>query len=234
MAYEPELIVFDMEGTIFQKNFEDSKGRKATNAWQIFADELGEEVQKARRVSYERWKNGDISYLTWIETTARLHQRYGLDKEFFDTVIESVPYRDGVGDALQVFQDLGIRTAIVTGGLHAQANRVKQDYAVDHVFAACEYYWSDTGELDDWNILPAGHHGKRVFVEQLAENYGIKPQSIAFVGDGPNDVPLAEFADGPTVAVDAHPALRDVADIHIDTDAVQNTFHAVQEIVLQS
>lgn len=215
----PELVVFDMEGTLFKKVFKDEEGHTATSAWTLLAHHLGEDALAEEEATKQKWENGEYaSYIAWVEDTIRIHQKYGLDRTYFEQLIKSVEYRDGVADVFAALNDAGVRTAVVTGGFKAQAERVQRDFGVNHILAACEYYWADDGTMDGYNILPSDHQGKQAFVDQLLDTYGITRDDVAFVGDGANDVPIAMYAGGPTLAIDGAEELRDVADASISTD----------------
>ncbi|MBT3407020.1 HAD-IB family phosphatase [Candidatus Woesearchaeota archaeon] len=188
-----KLVFFDMEGTIFKKVYKDAKGNTAPSAWCLLAEHLGEQALKDEEINKDKWNNKEYAgYVEWMEDTIRIHKKYGLDKEFFENVINQIEYHPGVKETFLELKKRGIRTSLISGGFKAQSDRAQKDLKINHAFAACEYFWDDDGKLLHWNLLPCDYEGKADFMELIIKEHGLKKNECAFVGDGKNDIFLAK------------------------------------------
>jgi phosphoserine phosphatase len=205
------LIFFDMEGTIFRKCVEAGDTQVAPSSWFTIAQHLGDQACAEEKATQEKWNNGKYTgYLEWMEDTIRIHAKYDLRREVFFRILEAVQFMPGVHEVFKSVHDAGIHTALVTGGFKHQANQAAKALRIKHVFAGCEYFWDDQGILTHWNLLPADYHGKVDFMRSLSKDYGYSLEELAFVGDGQNDIHLAE-AVGVSIAFNGHETLREAA-----------------------
>jgi phosphoserine phosphatase len=217
-----KLIFFDMEGTIFKKSYKDSKGNTAPSAWTLVAQHLGKEAFEEEESTKNKWNSkGYAGYVEWMEDTIRIHKKYGLTKDFFDKVMSSIQYYKGVRYVFKEIQKRKIRTAIISGGFKAQADRALRDLKINHAFAACEYLWDKNGRLVHWNLLPCDFEGKLDFMKLIMKEHGLKDKDCAFVGDGRNDIPLAR-AVSISVAFNAAPELKKVSTHSVESDDFQD------------
>jgi phosphoserine phosphatase len=188
-----KLIFFDMEGTLFKKVIEFTKGNTAPSAWTLLAQHLGENALKEEEKTKEKWTAGKYSgYVEWMEETIEIHKKYNLTKSFFDKVMKSIEYHPGVKKTFEELEKRGYKTALISGGFKAQADRAQMDLKINHSFAACEYFWDKKGKLLHWNLLPCDYAGKVDFMKLIMREHGLLPEECAFVGDGKNDVDLAK------------------------------------------
>ena len=119
-----KLIFFDMEGTLFRKAVHDVRGNVAPSAWGMLAQQLGPEGAREESASVDKWNAGRYSgYVEWMEDTIRIHQKYGVTRQLFDSVMAGIDYHPGVDEVFQQLRARGIRTALVSGGFKAQADR---------------------------------------------------------------------------------------------------------------
>ena len=127
-----------------------------------------------------------------MDDTIRIHKKYGLKKDLFDQVINSVEFQPGVKETFNELKKRGLKTGIICGGFKASATRAKKELKIDHAFAACEYLWDEKGNILHWNTMPCDYEGKIDFMKLIIKEHGLTPDECAFVGDGRNDVPLAK------------------------------------------
>ena len=187
-----KLVFFDMEGTLFRKAKHDVRGNVAPSAWGMLAKQLGPDGEREESESVDKWNAGQYSgYVEWMEETIRIHQKYGVTKTIFDSVMAGIDYHPGVHEVFEQLRSRGIRTALVSGGFKAQADRALVDLRIDHAFAACEYFWDDDGQLLHWNLLPCDYEGKLDFMQLIMKEHGLSANECAFVGDGRNDIHFA-------------------------------------------
>lgn len=222
-----KLIFFDMEGTIFKKVIEFSKGNTCPSAWTLLAQHLGEKALKEEEETKDKWNNGEYSgYVEWMEDTIKIHKKYNLKKDFFDKVMNSAEYHNGVKETFKELAKRGYKTALISGGFKAQADRAQKDLKINHSFAACEYFWDEKGNLVHYNLLPCDYEGKVNFVKLIMKEHGVSPEECAFVGDGINDVFLAKEV-GIGIAFNGHAELQKVAKHSINQSKGKEDFKEI-------
>jgi phosphoserine phosphatase len=223
----PKLVFFDMEGTLFLKAEDYGRGNTAPSAWGMISKHLGSKASAEEMKTRVKWTSGGYhGYVEWMEDTIRIYQKYGLDRKFFASVLESIEYHDGVAEVFAALRKRGIKTALVSGGFKAQADKAAVDLKIDHVFAACEFYWDEKGKLAWWNLLPCDYEGKADFMKLIMHEHGLKPGECAFVGDGKNDIALAK-AVGLSIAFNGDPALQKACTHAINQSAGREDFRAL-------
>jgi len=89
------------------------------------------------------------------------------------------------------------------------------DLRISHAFAACEYFFDEGGTLKHYNLIPCDFEGKLDFVRLMLRELGLGMSDWVFVGDGPNDVGLAQSAPV-SIGYLADPKLRQVATYAIE------------------
>lgn len=222
-----KLIFFDMEGTIFQKASKVGKGKIAPSAWTKLAEHLGPKALEEEDWTKEKWNNNEYAgYVEWMEDTIRVHKKYGLKKDFFDKVMQSIKYHPGVKETFRTLKKKGFRTALISGGFKAQADRALKDLKIDHAFAACEYLWDEKGNLVHWNLLPCDYEGKLDFMKLIMKEHGLKKSECAFVGDGKNDNPFAK-AVRLSIAFNGAPELQKVCTHSINQKKGREDFRTI-------
>jgi len=226
-----KLIFFDMEGTLFRKAYKDSKGNTAPSAWSLLAEHLGPEAAKEEDRTKEKWNSGEYAgYVEWMEDTISVHKKYGLTRDFFEKVMAGIDYHPGVVETFDVLRKKGYKTALISGGFKAQADRALKDLKINHAFAACEYLWGDDGELVHWNLLPCDYEGKLDFMNLIMKEHGLTREECAFVGDGRNDVPFAKAVDL-SIAFNGAQELQDVCSHSVNQEEGKEDFRAVLEFL---
>lgn len=226
MAEGLKLIFFDMEGTIFRKAVPSNKTGVAPSAWVAIAEHLGEDALKEERETQDKYKLGQYSgYVEWMEETILIHQKYGLTEKSFCNILNCIEYTPGVHDVFNKINSRSIPTCLISGGFKYQADKAVKDLKIKHSFVACEYFWHHSGYLYHWNLLPADKKGKVDFMRLLMSEYGVTKNNCAFIGDGENDVPIAQEV-GISIAFNAQEELKKVATFVIDQNG-QEDFKAV-------
>lgn len=214
---EIKLVVFDQDGVLYDVG---NKGKLNDDltTWQQIAQTIGKLEQDARL--YQQWAEGEFdSYLEWTEASVKMHHRGGLTEEKYFSVINNLPYMAQAKKTVAELKKRGYLTAIISGGYRKQAIRAKLDLEIDYIFAACEYIF-DEEQLRDWVLTPCGYYGKVEFLKALIKDLGLNLQQCAAVGDGFNDVPLAE-AVGLSIAFNAEHTLKEVCDVVIEKDLTE-------------
>ena len=212
-----KLIFFDLEGVIFETGIIEKRSNVTSSFWTVIARHLGEKAMKEEDLGKDMWNDSKFkNYIEWMEYTINVHQKYGLKKDYFYGIINSVPFMSGAKDTFKELHKRGYATAIISGGFKNQADRAIKELGVNHVFAACEYFFDEkTGKLKHWNLLPCDYEGKIDFMNLLMREYKLKSNECAFVGDGVNDIPLAKEA-GLSIAFNGREELQQVTTYSIN------------------
>jgi phosphoserine phosphatase len=226
----PRIVFMDLEGTLLQKAIHLDNGKVAPSAWTLLAERLGPDALLEEEATKDRWVSGGYrNYVEWMQDTIRIHRRYGLTRAVFDGVIASVQEMPGARHAVKAFREHAAITVIISGGFKALADRVQQAFKIDHALSGCEYFFDpETDLLDHWNLLPSDFTGKIDFMRFIMKAYRVRARDCAFIGDGDNDVPMAERV-GLSIAFNAQPKLREVCTHVIEQPPGEENFHAVAE-----
>lgn len=222
-----KFIFFDMEGTLFKKTVKVKHAKLAPGAWPLIAQHLGEKAMREEEATKQKWIEGKFAgYVEWMRETIKIHQKYGLTKEYFEKVMSKIEYHDGVKEVFAELRKRNIQTGLVSGGFKAQADRASKYLKIDHAFAACEYYWGKDGKISHFNLLPCDYEGKTDFMKLIMKEHGLKKEEGVFVGDGANDIHLAQ-AVGTSIAFNASPSLQKVCTHVINQEEGKEDFRAV-------
>jgi len=185
-----KLAVFDLEGTVFKKTYRLFSGEHFESAWGAISYHLGDDAKREDQLNRERHSQGGYPYYQWVLDTIKIYQKYGLKKDVFEHIIQSVEYHPGAEKTFSALHQQGIITAVISGGLKALADRVALDHRVEHCFTSAELYWCpDQSTLAHWNIMPTDFIHKKSILQMLTHEMQIDPCETAFVGDGINDAP---------------------------------------------
>ena len=222
-----KMVFFDMEGTLFKKTIKVNHAKIAPGAWPLIAEHLGKKALAEEEATKQKWIEGKFAgYVEWMRETIKIHQKYGLTKKYFEKIMSKIEYHPGVKEVFTELQKKRIQTALVSGGFKAQADRAAKDLKIDHAFAACEYYWGKNGKILHFNLLPCDYEGKVDFMKLIMKEHGLKKEECAFVGDGANDVHLAQACDT-SIAFNAAESLQKVCTHVINQEEGKEDFRAV-------
>ena len=206
------LLVFDVEGTLFETNVTLPGVSLTSTIWQALAAALGSSAVEAEVESHRRWERGEYaSYLDWMKATIEIHQQHGLTRGLFDDIIGSATYTQGVDEVMGTLDRSVYEPVLISGGFRDLAVRAQRDFAIYHSFAACDYLFDEDGMLAGYNLLPCDFAGKIRFIHLMLAEYRLPKDAWLFVGDGANDAAIAEEAPF-AVGYRPHPALAEVVD----------------------
>jgi phosphoserine phosphatase len=209
------LLVLDVEGTLFAASVRLPGASNDSTMWQAIALALGPEAVREEVATHKKWDSGGYSsYLRWMEDTIEIHRRHRLSSELFYRLIFSAQYNPGVVDTLSTVDRSQFQLLLISGGFRELACRAQRDFRIPHAFAACEYFFDARGNLEAYNLLPCDFQGKLDFIQLMLREYRLGPQDWLFVGDGANDVPIAECAPI-SIAYRAQPELSKITTFSI-------------------
>lgn len=205
----PSLVFFDLEGTLFKIPNHSHNVAVAVSAWTVLAQRLGPACLREEEESKLAWQAGKFrTYLEWMQHSIELLIRHGLTKRTFFEVIDQLEETPGIRIVASELHRMGATLAIVSGGFKQVADRAQIAMRASHAMAACELFFDEESQhVLHWNLLPSDFLGKIDFMRLLIREYGVNASDCVFVGDGPNDIPLAREV-GLSIAYGAHEALR--------------------------
>jgi len=210
-----QLIFFDLDGTIF----------KTTNIYRDIARFLGPDAAEQDQELMHAYFNGEISYIEWVHRAAVMYKAAGLKKSDFYRFVDSAEYYHGVKELFSTLHNADFVTGIVSGSFDALAKRAQRELKINHRFASLELFW-DGEYLDHWNISPTGFEAKVDFMRIIAREYNIPLSDCVFVGDGFNDVHIAQ-AVGTSIGFNPNPALEKVATYSIHQPSGKEDLSAI-------
>jgi phosphoserine phosphatase len=210
-----KLLILDIEGTLFRAAPRLPGAKLDSTIWQACAAALGPEAVREEIANHQRWSTGGYARsLDWARDTAEMHRKYGLTADLFHGLIAAAQYNPGVVETVLAIDRSAYVPVLISGGFRELARRAQIDLRIHHAFAACEYFFDNTGALAGYNLLPCDFAGKLDFVHLMLREYGLDERQWIFVGDGLNDVPIAKAAPV-SVAYGGLPALTEVASFAI-------------------
>jgi len=216
IARPKRLLVFDVEGTLFETKVRLPSTSLDSTIWQAVAHELGPKAVIAEIETHQKWRRGEYpNYLEWMKDTIRIHKEFGLTQNIFHRIISMAAYNSGVQKALADVDREKFEIILVSGGFRELAARAQRDFQIYHAFSACEYFFGHEGLLSSYNLLPCDFDGKLYFIRLMLKEYGLGENDWLYIGDGANDVPIAKVAPI-SIAYRAHKDLRAVASFCID------------------
>ena len=206
-----KMVFFDMEGVIFESGVIETRNGLAPSLWAVIPNVLGKKAIQAEDKGKEMWLAGEFkNYFEWAEYAFKNYKKHGLTLKKFYGVIDKVSFMTGAKETFRKLHKKGYKTVIISGGFKNLANRAIRELGVEHVFAACEFFFDDkSGKLVNWNMLPSDYEGKVDFMRLMMREYKMKPSECAFIGDASNDIPIAKEV-GLSIAFNAQKELQEV------------------------
>lgn len=202
------LIAFDMDSTLIQAEVIDELARRHG---------VGDAVTQVT----ERAMSGGMDFSDSLQQRMALLR--GLPETALDEVAAEVELTAGADRLIRVAQQLGLKTAVISGGFAYVGRKLQERLGIDYVFANEVEVEAGllTGRVEG-TIIDA--EGKASILQELCVREGISPlQSIA-VGDGANDLPMLRAA-GLGVAFHAKLAVRESASHSISTFGLDSVLY---------
>lgn len=208
-----KLIVFDMDSTIIDAETIDELAHAAG---------VGDEVASIT----ERAMHGELDFSEALLERVKLLK--GLSLSDAHTALDQLPLMPGAKELIDYLKSRGYKTAMISGGFTMAAERIGNILGIDYVVANNLLIDNDylTGEVNG----PLTDQGSKEFVlEEITEEYGIKPDECIVVGDGANDICIFKRAKY-SIAFNSKPILHEHANIVITEKNLEAVIPVIQSL----
>jgi phosphoserine phosphatase len=129
-------------------------------------------------------------------------------------VINAAQYYPGCQEFFQKLNRSEYIPILISGGIKQFSSRACTELGIDekNSYTSCSYYFSN-GKLDiDLALINTSNfYGKHELVKVALRKYGLGENDWIFIGDGPNDVSVAQKAPV-SIGISPLPELQAVVD----------------------
>ena len=152
------------------------------SSWEYLHRRLGLWTDKADEYQ-ELFRAGEIDYHEFCRRDALLWK--GLSTSHLHSVISEIPYQPGARELVRRFKKAGIITAIVSTGLTALVEKVREDLSIDLSFSndLLEAGGVLTGEI----LINVEYDMKGPIVRRILGELGVSFDEASAIGDGEGD-----------------------------------------------
>lgn len=177
-----KLVVFDMDGVLVNTK----------SSWYYIHSYFGTDnfqnirLYNQNKIDYLEFMKKDISL--WFKNKEKININT------IKKILETVPIMEGADKVFKYLQNKNIQTAIVTGGLELLANRLKDKFNINYIFAnALET--DGNCDLTGNGIMRVEPREKGKVLEKLMDDLSLNSIEVAAVGDGEIDISMFKLAD---------------------------------------
>lgn len=240
---DEKVVLMDLEGTLTAEDMYVPRDPNPEHVYRVFD---GEEFEVRTNLGYwsglhllagekpaeyfkrvDRWRNGQITRDEFEEKNIDLMNKLigRTDKNSAEEVIEwynreFLNLRDGSKELVELFKEQGYTTGIISHTSQSLSVRAAEELGIDFVVPT----WIFETEYGEFSYVKKTKYAedKSVIVDELKQN-GVK--DISFIGNGKNDISIAEEADN-SYMIENKDGLR-----YKDIDAGTGGFEEVLEMI---
>ena len=177
-----KMVVFDLDGTL--NVHPDGKV-----VWQQLCQRFGTPIEVNKKRMQDHLA-GDLAYADWVRLDIEDWQNAGALRS---TIVESISefeLREGVRKAITELKCRGYRMAAVSGTLDILLETIFPDHPFERVYCN-KIFFDEKGVISGWQATPFDFDGKATALKEIATDFSIPLEEMAFVGDDINDVGAA-------------------------------------------
>lgn len=190
------LVIFDVEGVLFDAEF---------------LPILGEKLNKEKEI-WDITKKGIQGVINWEEgLRQRIDSLKGLDYETCQQVADSLPIMTGAKEACRILKAAGWKLMAISGGFSIMTERLQKELDLDYVFSN-ELIFKD-GKLDGVTVNVDSDKAKSAKIK--IQEWNQTKDGIVVVVDGANDLALFDIC-GLGIAFRAQDKVKDVANVILE------------------
>lgn len=172
-----KLAVFDMDGVL----------TGTPSSWEFVHRKIG--VDNSGNLSL--FKNGRITYMDFLRSDVELWiEKLGnVPADYIRGILDLVPLRCGIAETMSSLKKMGIKTAIISGGIYWLAEKISKfaDFTEIH---ANKIQTNANGEIIPDGTVMVDPGRKDVVLRTLQEKLGIAEEETFSVGDTLQDVAM--------------------------------------------
>ncbi len=164
------------------------------NSWAYIHEKLGVIGEAHRHL--ELYLAGIISYEEWMYLDTELWIRASngkLHKSILEQMYAEIPVSPDALRAVEKMRRRGLRIALLSGGVDLMVARVAAELGID-TWRANRLLFDEKGFLIPGGVREVEALGKDEAFLKLAEEIGVPPRMIAYVGDSHWDLPAFRVA----------------------------------------
>jgi phosphoserine phosphatase len=174
MCKEIKIIVFDLDGVLV----------KYRSSWGYLHEQIGSHKIVNERDDAEAFKKGEISYEEWMkrDISAMLRAREKITREDIVKIFASSELDEHAEEIVQFIKDLGIKTAIVSGGIDILANIVAEKLGIEIVYAN-KLKFDENGYLIPEGVKVVDPLRKDKVLIKISKTLNIPLNNFMYIGD---------------------------------------------------
>ncbi len=193
------LVVFDMDSTLITAEVIDEMAIRHG---------VGEQV----KLITARAMNGELRFDQSLGERVALLK--GFNRKHMEDILDKLVMTPGTPEFLKTLNELGIKTAIASGGFQYFAKSVQEKLKIDYAFANDLEFEGDqlTGKI----LMPiVNAEAKEKIIMDLAAKENLSLTQVVAIGDGANDIPMLLKA-GLGIAIHAKEKVQKTANYRIN------------------
>jgi len=213
-----KLIAFDMDSTLIDIECVDEIAAAVGRKPQVAA--ITEAAMRGEISDYKESLRQRVALLKGV-TVADMERIYQ----------NHLQLNPGAAELVSACQQAGLKVLLVSGGFTFFTDRIRDRLGID--YSRANVLEQDNGVLtgcmvdQPWGDICDGAE-KRTMLLQTCALLGISPNQAMTVGDGANDLPMMA-ASGLSVAYHAKPAVRELANVSIESGGLDRLLTLFQD-----
>ena len=198
------LVAFDLDGTLVAHG---------EPIWKTLHQTCGSDLVR-RKAVLRAALSGTISYAQWFASDIDMLREAGATRRAIEQVLARLCPTPAAERLVGDLRESGAKVVVISGGVQGVIDAVFPDLEFDAVLINRLFY-DDSGALIGGEPTAYDRAHKVDGLRMLSERFDVPLDETAFIGDGPNDVAVAQTAGLSIAWGDADPALVEVADTHV-------------------
>jgi phosphoserine phosphatase len=177
-----KLVILDLDETLI----EDSSWLRLNFAMGL--------TQAEDDVFFQLYSEGILDYTTWQNLLQRIYLKRGNPtRENIEKILFNYKYLPGAQEFVTYLKEKGYELAIVSGSINLIAKHVAEELGIRHYFANNTFVFDEKDYFQKMVASGNEETAKLQYVKELASELDLKPDEIACIGDGGNDIELFKF-----------------------------------------
>jgi phosphoserine phosphatase len=202
-----KLVIFDLDGTLTQER----------SIWEYIHKKLGKWYGYAEKYQ-ERFLAGKISYEQFCELDAQVWK--GMHVEELLRIVETVPFYPGAEELIAYLKNKGLKLGMVSSGLSLLSHWVHQKFGFD--YSVSNDLLHEHGILNGKVRIQVYYDQKAVWVRDILNQFGAKPEESIAVGDSSGDMDMLRMAGFSVAFNSSCHDLEQIADVCIRQQNLAN------------